>query len=226
MELIVVDGASTDMTVRVIRKLEEHLSWWISEPDGGQANAINKGFRHSTGEIMAWLNSDDMIVPGTLHRVARYFAEHPDVDVVYGDRILVDEEGRDIGRWLLPGHSAGMLKWVDFIPQETLFWRRRAWEAIGGALDESLRFAMDWDMLLRFSRAGLKFAHIPEFLGIFRIHAAQKTSSVMATSGREEMAALRRRELGFAPARSLVILRAIPYLLCAKWREIRRGTGN
>jgi len=226
LEVVVVDGASTDATADVLRAFGPRLSSWVSEPDNGQADAINKGFRRSTGEIMAWLNSDDMIVPGTLHRVARFFAENPDVDVVYGDRILVDEEGRDIGRWVLPGHSGSLLKWVDFVPQETLYWRRRAWQAIGGAVDERLRFAVDWDILLRFSKAGLKFAHIPEFLGIFRIHATQKTSSVIATTGREEMTALRRRELGFAPSRSLIILRALPYLLRSRWREIRHGTGN
>jgi glycosyltransferase involved in cell wall biosynthesis len=226
LELLVIDGASTDGTAEVLRRYAPRLSAWVSEPDNGQADAINKGFRRSSGDVMAWLNSDDMIVPGTLHRVARHFAEHPHVDVIYGDRILVDEEGREIGRWVLPGHSGSLLKWVDFVPQETLFWRRRAWQAIGGTVDERLRFAVDWDILLRFSKAGLKFAHIPEFLGVFRIHATQKTSSVITTTGRDEMTALRRRELGFAPSRTLVILRALPYLLRARWREIRRGTGN
>lgn len=88
---------------------------------------------------MAWPNSDDLLLPGALSTVADYFARHPDVDVVYGDRLLIDRNGMEIGRWIMPGHDNTVLSWVDYIPQETLFWRRRIWDKTGAQVDESFR---------------------------------------------------------------------------------------
>ena len=96
--------------------------------DEGHAHAINLGFAHATGDVMAFLNSDDLLLPGSLHYVARYFERHPDVDVVYGHRVLVDKNDMEIGRWVMPRHDDEVLSWADFVPQETLFWRRRIWE--------------------------------------------------------------------------------------------------
>jgi hypothetical protein len=114
------------------------------------------------------------------------------VDAVYGHRILIDEYGDEIGRWVLPPHCPETLKWVDFIPQETLFWRRRIWEKVGG-IDESFRFAMDWDLLLRFQDAGAKFHRMGRFLGAFRVHESSKTVTGVTTTGLEEMSRLRLR---------------------------------
>ena len=102
---------------------------------------------------MAWINSDDFYLPGALAFVADYFAWHPDVDVLYGHRVLVDEQSREIGRWFLPKHDPEVLRLNDFVPQETLFWRRRIWDRVGG-IDPSYKFALDWDLLLRFQAAG------------------------------------------------------------------------
>lgn len=221
LELIVVDGASKDNTLDVIKQYESKLAWWVSEEDTGQASAINKGFQRSTGDIMAWLNSDDMIAPGALARVARYFKANPDVQVVYGDRIVIDEAGLEIGRWILPGHSRGVLRWVDFIPQETLFWRREAWHAIDSHIDENFKFAIDWDFLLRLSNRGIRITHIPVFLGLFRVHGLQKTSSQISSIGLKEMEILRLRELGFAPRPWRIIARIIPFLFMARWLDFR-----
>src|SRR5450759_633160 len=210
LELIVVDGGSTDNTLSVIKQCEAHLSWWISEPDTGQTAAINKGFMRSTGEIMAWINSDDLVAPGALHRVADYFVKHPETQAVYGDRILINDEGLEIGRWILPRHSNRALKWADFIPQETLYWTRKAWNLIGGRLDESFHFAMDWDFLLRLSAQQINIQHLPVFLGLFRVHPQQKTSSQMPSIGQQEMQLIRRRELGFQPTRWQLILNTVP----------------
>ena len=83
---------------------------------------------------MAWLNADDLLLPGTLHYVASYFQRHRDVEVIYGHRVIIDEQDREIGRWVLPPHDADVLRWADYVPQETLilFWRRRLWERTGG----------------------------------------------------------------------------------------------
>lgn len=220
LELIVVDGGSSDNSLTVIKKFEPYITWWVSEMDSGQTAAINKGFRKATGEIMAWVNSDDCVAPGALHHVAEHFQKHPDVQVLYGNRILIDEQSREIGRWILPAHSARVLKWADFVPQETLYWRRSAWNAVGEQLDESFRFAMDWDLLLRFSAQHLKIERLPFFLGLFRIHQAQKTLSKMSSSGKEEMQKIRYRELGFSPTHWQLILSIAPYLLAARFHEL------
>lgn len=225
LELIVVDGGSTDTTLAVIKQYEAYLHWWVSEPDSGQTEAINKGFMRSTGDVMAWINSDDLVASGALHQVADYFFKHPETQVVYGDRILINEEGLEIGRWILPRHSNRVLKWADFVPQETLYWRREAWNLIGARLDETFRFAMDWDFLLRLSAKLIEIRHLPFFLGLFRVHHQQKTSSQMSSFGKEEIRIIRHRELGFQPTRRQVLLNTVPFLLAAKFHELRLGLG-
>lgn len=220
LELIVVDGGSTDNTLSVIKQYEAHLAWWASEPDSGQTAAINKGFMRSTGDIMAWINSDDLVASGAFHQVANYFVKHTETQAVYGDRILIDENGLEIGRWILPRHSNRVLKWADFVPQETLYWTRNAWNLIGAQLDEAYQFAMDWDFLLQLSAKQIKIHHLPVFLGLFRIHHQQKTSSQMASIGQQEMQIIRLRELGFQPTRWQLILNTVPFLLAAKFHEL------
>ncbi len=185
LEYIVQDGGSQDGTLKVLEELSGSLAHWESTPDGGQANAVNLGMRRATGDILAWLNSDDLLLPGSLAYVAAHFERHPEVDVVYGNRILIDAEGRDIGRWIMPPHDEETLRWADYVPQETLFWRRGIWEAIGGCLDEDFHFALDWDMLLRFREAGARMARLPRFTGAFRIHDLQKNYTIGHVHGRE-----------------------------------------
>lgn len=212
IEYFVQDGGSTDETLAVLKRYESKLSGWISEPDSGQSQAINRGFSHTNGEIMAWLNSDDLLLPGALDCIADYFNCHPDVDVVYGNRLLIDVNDMEIGRWILPGHNAAAMSWADYVPQETMFWRRRIWEKVGGHIDESFRFAMDWDLLLRFLDAGARFAHIPRFLGAFRIHDHQKTSAAINEIGYKEMDRIRERQLGRVPSRKEVRKAVMPFL--------------
>ncbi|MEI7780292.1 MAG: glycosyltransferase [Planctomycetota bacterium] len=199
LEYIVQDGGSTDGSVDILRRYSDRLNAWESKPDGGQADAVNLGMQRTTGEIMAYLNSDDLLLPGSIAYAARYFAEHPEVDVIYGHRVLIDERGDEIGRWVLPPHDNEVIKYADFIPQETMFWRRRAWERVGARFDESFRFALDWDLILRFQAAGLRFERLPRFLGAFRITEAQKTQSSWLPIGRREVERLWGRVLGSAP---------------------------
>ena len=124
LEYIVQDGGSSDETADVLRQFAPFLTRWASDVDSGQADAINRGFESTTGSIMAWLNSDDLFLPGSMPYVARYFVEHPEVDVVYGHRLLIDESDAGIGAWILPPHNDLALAFEDYIPQETLFWRR------------------------------------------------------------------------------------------------------
>jgi glycosyltransferase involved in cell wall biosynthesis len=196
LEYIVQDGASTDETMSVVDGYRDRLVHAVSEKDSGMAQAINRGFAHTSGEIMAYLNADDLLLPGSLHYVAAYFARHPEVDVVYSHRVLIDADSAEIGRWIMPPHDDAVLSWVDYVPQETLFWRRSIWDKAGGAMDESFRFALDWDLLLRFRSAGATFARVPRFLGAFRVHADQKTARELRGLGFDEMDRLREREVG------------------------------
>jgi glycosyltransferase involved in cell wall biosynthesis len=213
LEYIVIDGASSDGSQQVIAQVEEHLTHWISEADRGQTEAINKGFRLTTGEIMGYLNSDDVLLPGALNTIADYFARRPDIDVIYGHRILIDEQGMAIGRWILPPHTSLAYTWQDFVPQETMFWRRSIWEQAGGHLDESFRFAMDWELIARFSSVGAQFYRVPHYLAAFRVHAKQKTSSQMATIGAEEIERVEEKMHGRKVSRLERRLRVMPYLL-------------
>jgi len=191
----VQDGGSKDETPDILQKYSSRMAYADSRPDKGQADAINFGFKHMEprdDEIMAWLNSDDLLPPGTLHYVGEYFARHPEVDAVYGHRIIIDEKDREIGRWFLPHHDDKTLKYADYVPQETLFWRASAYNKING-LDPTFQFAMDWDFLLRLEAAKCTIVRLPRFLGCFRVHEAQKTSSSIHDMGALEMRILRTR---------------------------------
>jgi carbamoyltransferase len=216
LEYIVQDGGSRDGTLAILERYRARLARCVSAPDRGQAHALNLGFGACTGDVMGYLNSDDLLLPGALHVVASAFERHPDVDVVYGHRIVVDTEDREIGRWVLPGHDDAVLSWADYVPQETLFWRRGIWERAGARMDESFRFALDWDLLLRFRSAGARILRLPRFLGCFRVHAAQKTSSHMEGLGLVEMARLRERCHGRPVTPAEIRRHTRPYL----WRHL------
>jgi hypothetical protein len=137
------------------------------------------------------------LLPGTLAYVAKMFQAHPEVDVVYGQRIYIDADGFEIGRCVLPPHDVEALKWADYVPQETLYWRRRVWDTVG-PLDESFQFALDWDFILRAQAAGFRFMRLPRFLACFRVHDQQKTIDLIDV-GAAEMRVLRTRSLGETP---------------------------
>jgi len=189
----VQDGGSKDDTVEIIKRHADRLAGWESIEDAGQASAVTRGFKRCKGDIMAWLNSDDMLMPGALRYVGEYFAANPTVDVVYGHRVIVDENDNEVGRWALPRHDPFVMRFADYVPQESLFWRAELWEEVGG-LDASFQFALDWDMIMRFQEAGAKIVRLPYFLGCFRIHPSQKTSASMTNSmGDHEMSRIRER---------------------------------
>ena len=205
----VQDGASTDGTIDLLKTYGERIGW-RSEPDSGQAQAINRGFAGVDCEIMAYLNSDDMLMPGTLAYVASVFHARPDVDIVYGHRVFINSDGLEVGRAVLPLHHAKSLLWADYIPQETLFWRRRVWDAVG-PIDENFNYALDWEFLLRVQAAGFKFVRLPRFLACFRVHDEQKTAAIYDV-GRREMQALRKQYVGHEPTQGRIYRAMFPYL--------------
>lgn len=212
LQYIVQDGGSSDATVAVAARFGDRLAEFESAPDSGMADALNKGFAKASGDILAYLNSDDLLLPGALNYVARVFAEHPEVDVVYGHRVVIDEYDGEIGRWVLPPHDNEVLSWADYVPQETLFWRRSLWEKVGAHIDESFRFAVDWELLLRFRDANAKMVRVPRFVGAFRVHPHQKTSAQMADVGIQEMNRLRERVHGRVVTHSEIQKALTPYL--------------
>jgi GT2 family glycosyltransferase len=193
LQYAVVDGGSTDGTAEIMAKYQDRLAYYVSEGDKGQSDAIAKGFSNLSGDIMAYLNSDDLLMPGALRFVGGFFAAHPDIDVIYGHRIIVDETGQEVGRWILPRHDPEAIRHFDFVPQETLFWRRALYDKVGG-ISPSFQFAMDWDLLLRFIAAGARFSRVPHFLACFRVHNRQKTHALLDTLGEREKARLIERE--------------------------------
>ena len=174
IEYIVVDGGSTDASPEIIRKYSSSLAWWVSEPDAGQTDAINKGLSHARGDILAWLNSDDMWLPGAVSAAVQASDQYPDCGLIYGAANYIDEQDRVIGRFPAAQTDHRLLRQgYVHIPQQAAFFRGDLWRTVG-PLDPSFYFAMDYDLWTRIAaRARLKF--IPQVWGSFRLHGTAKT---------------------------------------------------
>jgi glycosyltransferase involved in cell wall biosynthesis len=182
LEYMVIDGGSTDGSVDIIRKYASRLAYWVCEKDRGQTHAINKGMSRATGQILAYLNSDDIYLPGTLQRVADAWSSHPEADLIHGDCRIVDRRGNPIDR-RRPGisnYEEALDVWGfwwkrrNFVQPE-VFWTRRIADAIG-PLREELHMVMDYDYWVRILRAGGKVVPIAEELAAFRITPTQKST--------------------------------------------------
>jgi len=177
LEYIVMDGGSTDGSVDIIRKYEKRISHWRSGRDAGQSDALRHGFEMATGEILAWINSDDLLEPGALAAVGRFFAAHPEVELLYGNMNFIDAGGKRIFT-AYPLLDLRILVYENrFIPQQAMFWRRELYERVGGVNPE-LRFAMDFELTVRFLRAGARVAKIHKPLANFRSHPDAKSSTI------------------------------------------------
>jgi glycosyltransferase involved in cell wall biosynthesis len=181
LEYIVMDGGSTDETVSILEEYERSLSW-VSETDRGQSHAINKGLKRATGEVIAFLNSDDTYEPGALKKVGEFFASTPQAAWVTGQCRNIDSSDREIRKvvalyknlWLRL-HSYTALQVLDYVSQPATFWRREVVDKVG-PFDESLRYAMDYDYSLRVGRH-YKLWVLHEYLANFRIHSTSKAGS-------------------------------------------------
>lgn len=154
LEYIIVDGGSTDGTLDIIKKYEGIITTWISEPDNGMYDALNKGFEISTGEIMGWINADDIILPGALHKISLLFNQLPCINWIQGLNSTIDLNGNVLGSNVPKKFS--LLKFLNYrymwIQQESTFWRRCLWNQVGAQLNSELKFAGDFDLWFRFSQ--------------------------------------------------------------------------
>jgi len=174
IDYAIVDGGSTDGSLAIIERYSDRLAWWVSEPDAGQTAAINKGLSRSKGAILAWLNSDDVFYPGAVGQAVKYLLAHPEVGMVYGDADYIDAQGRTVGRFPAAQTDARRLRQgYVHIPQQAAFFRARLWRMVA-PLDESLRFAMDYDLWVRIADVAVLRYH-PRTWAAFRLHGSAKT---------------------------------------------------
>jgi len=185
LEYIVMDGGSTDRTCDVLSKYRNRFAYVVSEKDKGQADAIARGLARTNGDIMAYLNSDDVLAPGTLRFVNEFFLAHPSIDAIYSHRMAIDQNDRVLWYWILPTHLNYFMRRWAYLPQETCFWRRRLYEKAGN-IDDSYRFAMDYDLFVRYMKIG-KFRRVNRFLAAFRVHGESKTSMQLESVGLSEI---------------------------------------
>jgi len=174
VEYIVIDGGSTDGTCEVIANYRDQLAYGVSEVDRGQSHALNKGFAHATGDVVGWLNADDLLLPGALARVCEIFAQ-ANCDVVCGSCQYVFADGRTEIRAVRPWQFEELFV-CDPIHQPSSFWRR-AWHEQVGGLDEQLHYGMDWDLWLKLVRGGASFELVDDLLSVYRITGLNKTST-------------------------------------------------
>ncbi len=175
IEYIVVDGSSRDGSVDILQKYSDRLSWWVSEPDQGQTDAINKGFARAKGDIMAWLNSDDTYLPKAVSQAVAEFQAYPEAGLIYGDANFIDGEDSVIGKFNAQQTSFARLRRGGvYIPQQAAFWRADLWRQVG-PLDPSFYFAMDYDLWVRLAKvSGIRY--IPGHTWAnFRLHDDAKT---------------------------------------------------
>lgn len=190
VQYVVIDGGSTDATESVLRRWRDRIDTVVMEPDKGQADAIRKGWELATGDFVTWLNSDDCYTHArSLADLVTAFEDAPDVDIVYGVRTWIADDGTFLRRDPYRPFDAAVLRRVCYLPQECALMRRAAVERIGG-IDATKDVAMDYDLWLRLLDGGCQFRSLPTPTALFRVREGQKSSVLWDDSGLAEVNAL------------------------------------
>jgi glycosyltransferase involved in cell wall biosynthesis len=211
LDYLVIDGGSSDRSPYIIRDFAERLErkeWpvrchgiryrWVSEKDGGQTDALAKGFRHAEGNILAWLNSDDTYLPGAFQAVAAHFRRNPAVGLIYGDAHYSDSDGEIVGRYPVEDYELGKLAYFNFMCQPSTFFRKEAFESVGG-LDASLEYVMDYDLFVRIAKR-FSCCYLPQSLAMYRLHETSKTiRDDTLFANHEESLLVALKHFGWAP---------------------------
>jgi len=185
LEYIIIDGGSTDGSVELIKKYERYLAYWVSEPDRGQAHAINKGFKMASGELVGWQNSDDVYLTNAFRRIIKEYKSNPWYDVWFGNIYLIDKDDLIIKEMKFIPFSLEHLVFYDWnLSSQGVFWKRNVFEKVG-YLDETFQVLFDWDWFIRLGLYGFKFKFVREFLGGYRIHEASKLSMIQGDIRRD-----------------------------------------
>jgi glycosyltransferase involved in cell wall biosynthesis len=209
-EWFVIDGGSTDGSVDLIKKYADKIDYWVSEKDSGQSDAIQKGFSRATGDVLAWLNSDDVYLPGALATVRQAFDQHPNWDVLTGYHVQIDADSRVLSMHRIPRESPRAARWGIFhVAQQTCFFRRALFEKVGG-LDLKLHCVMDGDLWCRMLGSNAVWGHVPRYLAAFRKHPTAKGLSWRKEYD-QEMQILAQRYPGIAAPSSLHKIGSMAY---------------
>jgi GT2 family glycosyltransferase len=196
LEYQIIDGGSTDDSLSILKAYDGRLRW-ISEPDRGHSHALNKGFARTSGEIIGWLNSDDVYYPDAVRCALAVFEVHPHVDVVYGEANWIDADDRIIDRYPTEAWNPTRLLETCYLCQPAVFFRRRVVERWGG-LDESLDLSIDYEFWVRLARRGAAFHYVPQILAGSRLHPHTKTA-LEQPKIQEAIAEFMQKHLGYVP---------------------------
>ncbi len=195
LEYIICDGGSSDQTLDILRQYEHRLAW-ISEHDNGQSEAINKGIAQSKGEIIGWINSDDLYYPGAFKNVLAFFESHPEADFLYGKANYISQNGDFLEIYPTQEWDYHALCGRCFICQPAVFFRRKLWEKFG-PLDESLKYCLDYELWLRYSKSS-NVCYYEQVLSAFRLHKNTKTLS-QRIQAHDELNEMMKTRLGYVP---------------------------
>ena len=223
LEYIIIDGGSTDGSADIIKKYKKYLAYWVSEKDRGQSYAINKGFKKSSGEILAWLNSDDTYLPNTFQFIANYFRQHCVVDMLYGRCNIIDKDDKILKEAkVLPFNLTDYVYGLFTIAQQSVFWKRNIFFK-AGMLNENIYTCMDAELWINFAKNKANIVYTDKFLANFRLHC-----SSISGSGRfnvqysKDIKKLRYNILGYNPNEFQILWKKIIFIIKYPSYHIKR----